>query len=411
MTGPGSHWLLISLSGRALAASAWHGGSALRVLDAFADQDTRVYAQNCAQLPVGRHGFLDTIFAPGWIADKFNGKLNIVAGSGFEFRPALLDELALRGNLFSNPAELIASSNNPFLLSKILNKINVKYPEVRQSPPKTASGWLRKTAGSCGGAHVRCFQAGMRLTGHYLQRRVPGSVCSVVWLADGRRACLLGCSQLLQRAPEQGDFRYAGALSRRRLPGEAQRRLPELLNSLVQQTGARGLCGLDLIVTPEGELYVLELNLRPPASFELFDQGPGLFALHVQACRGLLPRLPGEWSCPPRALALCYAPCAVHIPGTCRWPDWVRDRPHPGSRIPANAPVCTVYAGAATERLTGSLLYRRYTALQTFLYRCSDRQAGDRAGPEAVLPGSTRIGAGAGPELGLQRLASNLKYI
>jgi predicted ATP-grasp superfamily ATP-dependent carboligase len=63
-------------------------------------------------------------------------------------------------------------------------------------------------------------------------------------------------------------------------------------------------------------------------------------------------------------MAVAYAERPACVPREVEWPDWVADRPAPGARIEAGAPVCTVLATApmpekvralADERVAGAL--------------------------------------------------------
>ena len=83
--------------------------------------------------------------------------------------------------------------------------------------------------------------------------------------------------------------------------------------------------------------------------------GAGVFDAHLRACAGELPRAQDE---PARAAgkAVLFATEDVIVGDTERWLErGVRDVPHPGERIAAGRPICTVLTTAATpdEALAG----------------------------------------------------------
>jgi uncharacterized protein len=120
--------------------------------------------------------------------------------------------------------------------------------------------------------------------------------------------------------------------------------IPAALDGLVRELGLVGLNSLDLIVDGD-DFHILEVNPRPGANLDVFDRADpaGLFGLHVAACEG---RLPERWTPPPQATAMSvlYAERPLWVPRRPSWPAWVADRPAPGARIAAGAPICTVLA-------------------------------------------------------------------
>ena len=76
----------------------------------------------------------------------------------------------------------------------------------------------------------------------------------------------------------------------------------------------------------------------------------GVFGAHLRACAGELPRAPSE----PAAAAgkaVLFATEDVVIGDSVRWLQrGVRDVPHPGERIAAGHPICTLVAVAATPQ-------------------------------------------------------------
>jgi hypothetical protein len=189
-----------------------------------------------------------------------------------------------------------------------------------------------------------------------VQERIEGTLASVSFVADGRRAVFLGLAQGLAGDPAFGasGYRYCGSLH----PFRAEARLLERLDDVAQATtkafGLVGANGIDFVVR-DGEAFVLEVNPRPSASMELLERaGRGsVFEAHVAACRGRLPSPPTLEPGPDGVLgkAVVWARRESVMGDTRGWlrRDEVRDIPFPGERIRAGHPLCTVFARGADE--------------------------------------------------------------
>jgi predicted ATP-grasp superfamily ATP-dependent carboligase len=164
--------------------------------------------------------------------------------------------------------------------------------------------------------------------------------------------------------------------------------LPDPLRDQWERVGAalasdfqlRGVVGVDGIVTPDGQLVVIEINPRPSASMELVDRrtGRSLAADHL-AVSGLTgkPSSPapggGRW-----AKGLFRAVSPIDIDGALNErldrlaEDWTRadgwpaiaDLPQTGTTLPPGAPCVTLFAAADTGREARRLLNERMTTLE-----------------------------------------------
>jgi predicted ATP-grasp superfamily ATP-dependent carboligase len=148
-------------------------------------------------------------------------------------------------------------------------------------------------------------------------------------------------------------FRYCGSLlaGTRQPVFERQNDLRSAAEALAQavteQFGLIGLNGLDFIAR-DGVPYPIEVNPRYSASMELVERSTGLslFEMHRAACRGALPA--GVPASPAAAgKAIVFARRDVIVGDALRWTAAgdVADVPHPGERIRAGHPICTVFAG------------------------------------------------------------------
>ena len=191
--------------------------------------------------------------------------------------------------------------------------------------------------------------------GAFVQERIDGLACSAAAVGDGVGAVVIGLTEQLvgQRAFGVRGYRWCGNLVPPRLPaGERDALLGQaraICSCLAGAFALRGLFGVDFIWDGE-RAWTLEVNPRPTASLEAIEAayGVGAFDAHLRACAGELPRTVPEYR---RAAgkAVLFATEPVTIGDSERWLErGVRDVPHPGERIAAGRPICTVVTTAAT---------------------------------------------------------------
>ena len=343
-----ARFLIVALSGRALAASAAHAGYGVTVLDLFNDIDTRAFAARSVKVP----GSLpDGFDAEALIASARQGApadAGLVYGSGFEHRPELLGRLSASRRLFGNPPDVVATVKDPTAFFALLEDLAIPHPETRMDAPADGKDWLSKRTGAAGGDHIRKARDAGPMDGGYYQRRVEGRAVSALFVADGKGARVLGYSEQWPADAKGGaPYRFGGAAAPARLSGELRRKIGGAVDNLAAAIGLVGLNSADVIVE-EDTFHMLEVNPRPGATLDIFESvtGPSLFELHIKACAGEIPA-GVALSRTPSALAIVYADRDLVIPPGFSWPPWTADLPEAGSRIGAGEPVCSVLAEGA----------------------------------------------------------------
>ena len=365
----GSHTLVvISTAARALAASAVRSGSRPIVLDCFGDRETRAHARRYVPLHVTDQGIDGVrLRADLGALRAAHGAGVVIYGSGFESRPELLDGVGDSGHrIAGNDADVVRAVKDPNVLFTVLDALKIPHPEVSFAPRRNAQGWLAKDARADGGAHVHHGIDNDRLApGWLLQREVAGQAMSALFVADGRRAQIIGFNTLWTDPDDPASpFRYGGAINHAALPRRQQAAVAAYVAGLVRAFSLKGINGLDFIASDSG-CQVLEINPRPCATLELYepDTEDGLVSLHLRACTG---RLPAGLSWRSRRLHACrvvYAREDLRIDPRQRWPRWCRDLPQPASHIRAGEPVCTVHASGAQPGTVTATVTARWTAL------------------------------------------------
>ena len=371
-----ARFLIVALSGRALAASAVHAGYGVTVLDLFDDIDTRAFATTSIKVPGSLRDGFD---AEALIASARQGApadAGLVYGSGFEHRPELLGRLAASRRLFGNPPDVLAAVKDPTAFFALLDDLAIPHPETRMGAPANRKDWLSKRTGAAGGAHIRKALDARPMDGRYYQRRVEGRAVSAFFVADGKGARVLGFSEQWP-ADAKGDtpFRFGGAMAPAPLSGELQRKIGEAVDDLAAAIGLVGLNSADVMVK-EDAFNLIEINPRPGATMDIFESvtGLSLFDLHIKACAGAIPA-DVALSRAPSALAIVYADGDLVIPPGFSWPSGTQDLPEAGSRICAGEPVCSVLAeGADVEAARTGVLARADAVLAALT---SDADADD----------------------------------
>lgn len=359
--------LIVATTGRALARSARRGGHPVVVLDLFGDSDTRSYATRCRRLPARGWDFdaAATLAAAGEFGPP---PMPLVAGSGFEGSIELLGELARGRTLFGNVPATVAATKDPQTFFGVLDELGIAYPETSLRPPAAADGWLVKTVGASGGVHVRPARPGERGDpAGYFQRRVDGTSASLLFLADGQRARVVGFNELWTRDAGDAPFAYAGAINRVTLSRRLRARIAADVDALVDALGLVGLNGMDFIACGD-DYRVLEINPRPTATIDLHDDhhGGSLFDLHLRACRGELPGvLPASKAV--RAHAVVYAPAALRLNASHAFPDWCSDLPAGPADFAPGLPVCMVHASGTRSSDVKRLVRRRRAVIENSL--------------------------------------------
>jgi predicted ATP-grasp superfamily ATP-dependent carboligase len=201
-------------------------------------------------------------------------------------------------------------------------------------------------------------------------------------VANGRSAVVLGLSEQLvgHRALGGRGYAWCGNVVPPRLDDEQQRALTVAARAICAHVAAafdlHGLFGVDF-VWDGARAWVVEVNPRPTGSLESVAaaHGVGVFAAHVAACAGRLPSIAPS-PVPSRAAgkAILFATGAVRVGDTRGWPArGIRDVPHPGERIEAGHPICTLVSSQDSPDAVMADLETRAAGLRTELALSSAR--------------------------------------
>lgn len=342
--------LIAAISGRALAGAAARAGYRPLVADMFADLDTREIAGAVEQVEGTLETGMDYDRLAGALQRLGHGRapLGLVYGSGFEARAALLEKLGKRWRLYGNEAAAVALLKDPLAFAGLCGRLGIPHPQVCKERPPSGSSWLAKRAGAAGGGHITPADRGRGgETRIYYQAKADGEAVSALFLADGRRARIVGFSRQWASPTAGNPYRYGGAVRGPDLDTKPAGAIGEAIGAIVRETGLVGLNSADCLIE-RGDYVLLEINPRPGASLDVFaDRGGRLFDCHLAACSGVLDNGILEFD-RARASRIVYASRDIGRVPQIDWPEWTADRQPPGTMVTAGGPLCTVFAEASS---------------------------------------------------------------
>jgi predicted ATP-grasp superfamily ATP-dependent carboligase len=345
--------LIIAGSGRMLAEAVQKIGLKVLVIDLYADLDTREYALEVCRVP----SLAIAHVAP--VLDDVVGRYRVrqvVYGSGLEPYPETLDYLDERMTVLGNSPIVFRSLQNKVEFFRVLADLRIPFPEVSFVAPDADYDWLIKPMQGQGGLGICRHHHEATDKGVYWQKFQAGTPGSVLFLADTRHARVVGFNTQFHVKLSAGlEFVFSGLINHSILSHQQKSLMSGWLTRCVRAFALKGLNSLDFMQDGE-QMYVLEINPRPPASMQLYDD---LLTRHIAVCRGSLPdALPRQKGF--TGFRVVYADKDLRIPDEVIWPDWALDRPEAGCVCRAGQPVCSVISRRnEPERVEAELASRQ----------------------------------------------------
>jgi uncharacterized protein len=341
--------IVVAHSARALASSANRAGFAPLSIDVFGDDDTREMSLAAIKLEGGLSGglTLEKVEDAAKTLTRVYNPIGLVYGSGFEHQPETIAALSRMIHVFGNEAGTVKRAKDPRALAELCDAIGIPHPTVLLAPPDEPGDWLVKRRGGAGGAHIRAAMAASTAsTDCYFQRRVAGENISALFVANGKAARIIGLSTQWSAPTPESRYRYGGAVGPIHVGAALARVIECAVAGVASELCLIGLNSADFIASTDAACLI-EINPRPGATLDVFEPDEGsLLEVHVAGCEGHLMPPPTYSAC--RSAEIVYAPCDFISYEKRNWPDWVADRPSPGTCVAAGDPLCTVLASGTT---------------------------------------------------------------
>lgn len=373
------------MSARPFVVAAVRAGYAVTAIDAFADMQTVAAAEKAMVVNCGEYGFkADVLLA---VIEKLDSSqyLGFVYGSGFEAQPDLLEKIAAIIPLIGNVSQVVAKVKSHISFFAALERCNIAYPKVYEALPADVDSniYLKKLAGGCGGTYISFAKADNYAKSlnqdycqqYYYQQWLGGRSVSLLFASNALSIQVIGFNEQWLSPTETSPFLYGGAVSNAALSQDIQQQLITAAEKLTVEFGLLGLNSLDAVVSG-GIVYVLEINPRLSATFDLYDDidiDADLIELHIQAST-LAKLQPYQCSKVAKAHFIMYASSAIVISSDFVWPAWVVDIPQPTLQqktrtFLAGEPVCTVLAQAGNAEKAKQLVQARLAKIAQLLSR------------------------------------------
>ena len=297
-----------------------------------------------------------------------NGRLPFMYTGGLENFPKTIDSIAEQHDLRGTAGDSLQSVRDPSLLSDCFFKANIPYPLVRiganaELLAHPNENWLKKPIHGSAGFGISRWKGDTLSPTHYLQQQITGPSVSVLYVASGGTAQLIGATLQLVGCKSLAGGRYGWCGSFGPLPLNAlfESQATSIGNAVASQFHLKGIFGVDCVITGQS-LLPIEVNPRYTGSVEVLEKAIGWPAIthHLQACQ------PEQNSGENKAQnplfapkqqqakigycgkAILFAPQSILINNLSNADKTIADIPMDGTVIEQGHPICTIM-GDATE--------------------------------------------------------------
>ena len=332
--------LVIAQSGQMLAQAAHNIGLKVTVIDCFADLDTQALACNYYQ--VKSLAFKDI----QGLINIIKGQIRFcIYGSGFEAYPESLAFLEMQFQLIGNSSKVFNALQNKPRFFQRLQQLNISFPSVLFTSKDNIyknkkENYLIKPFDSLGGGGIQAVNINnsnnLHYPRHYYQKYIDGQSLSVLFVANGKQAIVIGFNQ--QWTVEKS-FLFSGVINHAALPVIHQQTLYSWVSKLTVSYKLQGLCSLDFIFY-NNKCYVLEINPRPPASMQLYEKD--LLKNHYFACLGQLEKMTIPQYKTYTAYQVIYTRIKIKISSKMKWPEYCCNLPSKNTIINKGQPICSM---------------------------------------------------------------------
>ncbi len=327
-----------------LAQFAKKSGYSPVVIDCFSDTDTQALVQECIKVDSLALEFLRP--AVLFLQNKYQLS-HVVYGSGLECHMDSLAFLQKQLCILGNELDTFTAIQNKEAFFLNLERFGILHPEISFHSPAFTNGWLIKPMQGEGGLGIKKAREGVeKLDTFYYQRYIVGTPMSVLFIANGFQANIYGFQKLWVTAVGDNEFIFSGLINQLEINNELKNQIGQWITVLVKEFSLKGINSLDFILNNDG-CFVLELNARPSASMQLYQND--LFSEHINSVLSATIE-PTSTADSFHGFKIIFAETDIVIDENIRWPFEVTDIPEAGSIIYTGLPICSIIARGKSER-------------------------------------------------------------
>ena len=265
--------LVIGLSTRMLVKSLSNSHDVFAI-DVFGDLDTLETA--CGWRSIGNANYLidETRFLKVFknVVKEYSPTA-FIHSSGFEGKYHLIEKAEKTLPHYGLPVKRIKKVRDSAIFFKMLSKLKVNYPEtiVKGFGVKCPRGWLRKSFDTAAGSGItKKNDSNLNSQSIYLQKEISGKPMSVFFLAGREKIKVFGFCENLYINKNSSPYYFAGLIGPIQICNRLISKIFEIIKKISNEFNLIGLNGLDFILMSE-KIYVLEVNPRPTAAMEIFE--------------------------------------------------------------------------------------------------------------------------------------------
>lgn len=344
-----------------LAQKANNLGFKPLVIDCYSDFDTQIVALESVKVKTLALEFLKN--AVSALNSQYNIS-HVIYGSGFERHTESLKYLLQNFRVLGNSFKVFSTVQNKIRFYSRCDSLKIPYPQTSEYTPDSDADWLIKPKRGEGGFGISKYSHNFDINHsiHYWQKTIAGSPMSVLFIADGVKYTIVGFHEQLITTIKENKYVFSGLIYQFKINEKIVQIISLWLQKLVSEFALKGINSLDFMLKND-YCYALEVNPRPSASMQLYDDS--LLLAHMQSCsdgvlNGEIPFLKRY-----NAYQIVFAKTDICINHAIQWPTWVMDIPQPGCFIHTGQPICSIIAcGKNEQQVKDELLLKQRTIIK-----------------------------------------------
>lgn len=352
--------LIAGFATRHVAQSAFHAGCEVCTVDHFCDQDLPWYTKD-------REKFEDLADLPDAI-DRICRRYTFdffIPTSGAELLPP---PVPLRGT----PHRVITKLLDKLDTQAFFESLDVPVPRIL--PDGTYPAMVKPRAGAGGWRNavihdeveMAAWRALYEDVPHLRQEMIEGVPASVCCVATGSRAMAVGTNTQVLRGKGESAFGFSGSITPFDHPAAGQ--MTAIAERVAAASGGVGTIGIDFVVGRDGPVAI-EVNPRFQGTVDTVEMAYGcsLFDLHMDACRGILPReMPVAKQFAARTIIFADRDMTVNA-DLAGLREFVADIPWPGTFFEEEQAIVSVYGKGPTAGAARAMLDKHISTVRQYM--------------------------------------------